>query len=108
MPRGSVANLGAYALEGPDNPAYDAENINIVGLHGWIRRHKTRTGTCQKCGAKPPRRNGRNGSTRAGTEFANISGEYRRDVDDYIELCNSCHQKMDGTGRKCAMKRWHP
>jgi len=32
---------------------------------------------------------------RARYEWANISGEYKRDVSDYIQLCPSCHRKFD-------------
>jgi ribosomal protein L40E len=53
------------------------------GLHHWVARHKRRTGVCQKCGAE-----GR-------TDFANISREYRRDADDFVEVCRRCHYAMD-------------
>ena len=59
-----------------DNPTYSA-------VHNWLAVHKVRTGICTHCGKK-----GR-------TEFANISGEYRRDVDDFVELCTLCHRIMD-------------
>ena len=29
-------------------------------------------------------------------DLANISQEYRRDVDDFEWLCRSCHMKKDG------------
>ena len=49
---------------------------------------------CEHCGKKPGTimRNGRPGS---GTEFANISGEYKRDINDYVELCIACHKRYD-------------
>ena len=66
------------------NPSYQA-------IHKWLRKNKQRTGICQICGARPIWLM----SGRIGTEFANISGEYRRDVDDYIELCRPCHRIYD-------------
>lgn len=35
-----------------------------------------------------------------GTEWANLSGEYRRDLSDYIELCVPCHRLKDSGGIK--------
>src|SRR3990167_1088859 len=28
-------------------------------------------------------------------EWANISGEYKRDISDYFRLCRSCHKRWD-------------
>lgn len=53
-------------------------------IHNWIARRKTKTGRCSECGAERY------------TEWANVSGEYRYDVDDFIELCKPCHCRLDG------------
>jgi hypothetical protein len=29
------------------------------------------------------------------TEWANISGAYLRDLDDYAEMCKPCHSEFD-------------
>jgi len=52
-------------------------------LHNWVERKRPLTGTCQKCGR-----------TGCRTENANLSGEYRRDLDDFLELCSPCHKNM--------------
>jgi hypothetical protein len=62
-----------------DGPWYSA-------IHKWLSRNRPKTGTCQDCGVE-----GR-------TEFANVSGEYRRSMDDYVEVCRPCHRKRDSTG----------
>ncbi len=53
-------------------------------VHGWIKKRKTRPAVCQRCGEKYPH------------DCANISGEYKRDPDDYEWLCRKCHQEKDG------------
>src|SRR5579872_136459 len=58
-----------------DQAGYDA-------LHEWI---KSKLGKAKKC------TNGCNNKKRY--EWANISGEYKRDISDWHELCTSCNQK---------------
>jgi hypothetical protein len=59
--------------------------------HHWIKRWGTRSGSCAHCDRSPDRcRDGR-----VGTDWANISGRYLRQVDDWIELCRSCHKLYD-------------
>lgn len=61
---------------------------NAVGyeaLHEWVRRHKERPAHCERCGT----------TTASKYEWANISGEYKRDLADWQNLCVSCHRKLD-------------
>ncbi len=51
--------------------------------HQWARRTIPKTGECAHCDSA-----GR-------THLANVSGEYRREVEDWIELCPTCHKKFD-------------
>lgn len=68
-----------------DMAGYDA-------LHVWLNRYHPKTGVCETCGERAiPRANG----GRAGTDYANVSGQYLRDRDDYLELCVSCHVRWD-------------
>ena len=62
---------------------WKGDAVGYMGVHNWLRRHKPKAGACSNCG-----RVGR-------TDWANISGEYRRDFDDYLELCRSCHIRAD-------------
>lgn len=51
--------------------------------HKWLATHHEKAGACSKCGKEGK------------TDWANISGEYKRDIADYVELCRSCHVRMD-------------
>jgi hypothetical protein len=86
----SAARLRARpTLTGADHPNWKGDEAGYAALHAWLYRRKTRTGVCSDCGDRPkPYRNGR-----AGTEFHNISGEYRRDISDWAELCRRCHSR---------------
>lgn len=72
------------------NEAVAAEwNKNRPGykaVHKWLKRYHGAADHCSKCDTPSKR-----------YEWANLSGEYLRDVNDYIQLCASCHRKMDYT-----------
>jgi hypothetical protein len=76
----------------PD-PGYDLK-------HKRLRDLKPYTGTCERCGKTPPSRVVRlpnlRTRVRRGTEFHNLSLEYRwEDPTDWIEVCKPCHDKLD-------------
>ena len=60
-------------------------------VHYWIRKNYGKATHCEK---DPSHK-----STQY--EWANISGEYKRDISDYIQLCPSCHRKMDNDYSRC-------
>lgn len=57
---------------------------NYFTIHKWVRYHKAKIQLCECCGEVKPH------------DCANISGEYKRDIDDYEWLCRRCHQTKDG------------
>lgn len=71
------------AKRGSDHHLWKGEAVGYAALHDWVDRYKSRTGVCEWCGA-----NGK-------TQFANLSGEYRRDLNDFAEVCASCHIRHD-------------
>jgi len=76
---------------GVNNGMWKGDNVGYISLHEWIRNRKPKPDLCEECKSKPPH------------DVANISGEYKRDVNDYEWLCRSCHMKKDGR-----MDRLHP
>lgn len=84
-----------YSRDGFGHKSGDAcwnwtgDDVGYFGLHAWVRRHLIKTGICSHCGVAPVRKQ------RSPTHWANISGEYRRDLTDYAELCVSCHRLFD-------------
>ena len=67
----SIAQLGEkhHSWSG-DNPTYEA-------LHRWAKRHKSKT-DCEFCGSN------------RFIELSNISGKYKRDLNDWQYLCSKC------------------
>lgn len=69
------------------HPLWKGDNAGYVALHFWIRKNKPKSEFCEKCGKKKP------------LELANISGEYKRNVNDFEWLCVRCHINKDKVGK---------
>jgi len=67
-------------LIGSNNPAWKGDGVGYSGLHAWIR---SKLGKAKKC---------INGHKSTIYFWANVSGNYHRDILDWHELCNSCNQ----------------
>lgn len=72
---------------GPDNPSWKGEAVGYGGLHAWIRRMLGTPQYCAHCDGNKAKR----------FEWANVSGQYRRDITDWIRLCVPCHRKQERT-----------
>jgi len=71
--------------------------------HAWISKYQGKPEHCSMCGIK-----GEDvGKTRKiwNIQWANISGDYHREVSDYRPLCVQCHTKYD---LKLHCKKGHP
>jgi len=73
---------------------YKGEAAGYVAKHMWIYKMYGMASRCVLC----------NTLTASRYEWANVSGKYLRCREDYIELCPSCHRRLD-YGDKC--KRGH-
>lgn len=60
------------------------DNVSKRGLHRWVTRQKGKPEKCEECGEEKQ------------LDLANISQEYKRDLDDWEWLCRRCHMKKDG------------
>lgn len=75
---------------GSVNPKWVGESVTYSPLHSWVRRWNGKACRCEVCGLdRVPE-----GKTRY-FQWANISGEYRRDLNDFFQLCVKCHKEYD-------------
>lgn len=79
-------------LQGENHPSYKGDSVGYGALHDWVKRHRGKATICEDCG-----------STEF-VEWANKSWEYKRDLDDWLELCKPCHGRYD-KGNRGAIKR---
>jgi len=56
-------------------------------IHHWVNTTKPKSGTCESCG--------KSGLSGKYIHYANISGNYKKDIADWKELCAKCHQVFD-------------
>jgi hypothetical protein len=75
------SHLGLQA--GENHPHWKGALVGYAPLHQWIKRNKEKTGKCSTCGHCGK------------TEWANISGVYLRDLNDFAEMCHACHSEFD-------------
>ena len=66
------------------NPNWKGDNVGREALHRWVKVRKPKPELCEECKEKSP------------YDLANISGKYKRNVNDFNWLCRSCHMKSDG------------
>jgi len=66
--------------------AWKGDSVGHSSLHTWLR---TNHGKANKCCCKEC-----DGSSKI-YEWANLSGEYKRDVNDFRMMCRKCHSLMD-------------
>lgn len=80
-------------------------NVGYVALHGWVKRNLGKAKKCSNPNCFYPRK-GKNGKLLVCPKifyWANISGEYKRDLSDWHELCQSCNQS-DGISKNKRFK----
>lgn len=74
----------SFALSNEKNPNWSSDEVGYQGLHRWIRNHKEKSEFCENCGKQSL------------LDLANISGEYKREINDFKWLCKKCHMIYDG------------
>ena|SRR3990167_2183800 len=80
-----MSNRKPPLLIGENHPKWKGDKVGYSALHDYISYYKGQPKFCEGCGTE----------TAGRYEWANISGEYRRDLDDYLRLCKKCHFKYD-------------
>lgn len=76
---------------GENNYKYKKTNISYGGIHEWIKMMLGKPSECVKC---------KSSDINKMYHWANISGQYKRDINDWQRLCVKCHSKYDLEKRK--------
>lgn len=64
---------------GQENHAWRGDSVGYSGVHDYVKHRKTKPRACQICHREVK------------LQLANISGNYTRDVADYMWACHSCN-----------------
>lgn len=70
--------------------SWKGDNCGYVAKHLSIKTYRGNPEKCEHCGKVGEKMNGR-----WNIHWANVSGEYKRDFEDYIGLCRKCHYAYD-------------
>ena len=65
---------------------WKGDKVGKGGLHDWVRKHLGTPKKCEHCGLDDEKRV---------YHWANKSGEYKRELNDWMRLCVPCHHKYD-------------
>lgn len=85
LARTMKSRVGTYP-EGARNKKWKGEAASYFAKHIWMRTHFGRADKCEECGALRSERM---------IHWANISGEYKRDITDWRQLCVPHHSRFD-------------
>ena len=72
---------------------WKGDNVGLIAIHLWVRKHLPKPELCPQCKKKPP------------MDVANITGIYKRDIKNFQWMCRSCHHKFDF---KTGVRIYHP
>lgn len=67
------------------NAMWKGRKASMAAKHQWVVRRLGKPSKCEHCGTTEKRM----------YHWANISGEYKREVTDYMRLCVPCHKRYD-------------
>ena len=70
-------------MQGENHPNWRGDHVGYGGLHSWVSKHFGPPTECIFCGS------------RRFVNWANKSGKYKRDLNDWLVLCRKCHIKYD-------------
>ena len=69
------------------NVNWKGKEASYYAKHIWVSYNHGKPTKCEHCG--------KDGLTGRKIHWANISGEYKRDINDWKRLCVPCHSKYD-------------
>ena len=88
-------------LQNEKNGNWKGDKVGYFALHKWIQRKLGKPQKCENPSCFYPRpykdrhEHGKLMFSSKKYEWANVSGEYKRDFSDWIRLCVSCHVAYD-------------
>lgn len=83
-------NKGKEHMPDEEHPNWKGDNVGYSGLHKWVARKLGKPKECEFC--KQYHNSGHM------MHWANKSGGYKRDTNDWLRLCAQCHKDYDLKG----------
>jgi hypothetical protein len=84
-------SLSLTGKTGEQSRRWKGLSASYQSKHMWIAKHYGKASACWNEACMYPDQPKR-------YEWANVSGQYLREVSDYVQLCPSCHRKWHYQG----------
>ena len=84
---GILEYFKTHKFKGKNHANWKGSKVSYTALHHWLYRELGKPDTCQFC-----KRSGLKGKF---IQWANKSGEYKRELSDWLRLCAKCHYAYD-------------
>lgn len=81
---------GRKGMIGKENPNWKGDKAGYTAIHDWLEKWFGKPRFCEHCGTTNAKK----------YEWANISKKHKRQRDDWLRLCTSCHHKYDESRKK--------
>jgi len=78
-------------ISGENNRVWVGNKVSYRALHSWVARWLGKPQRCTVCGKEQSK-------TGKAVHWANRTGNYLRDLSDWISLCAKCHRAHDKDG----------
>ena len=75
--------ISLKGIKGEKHPGWKGDNAKYAAVHSWLRINVDKSYQCAWCGNEGK------------TEWANKSHEYKRDMNDWVQLCHKCNLTYD-------------
>lgn len=82
---GNATQFTTKKTTGIKNVMWKGDKASYAAKHIWMKYHFGTPQECENCGTAEKRM----------YHWANISGEYKRNRDDWLRLCVPCHRYFD-------------
>jgi len=85
MPK--IDNRGKHLnhARGDNHHNWRGDEVSYGALHSWVYRQLGKAIKCESCGTPNAKK----------YEWANISKQYKRNINDWRSLCTPCHRRFD-------------
>lgn len=83
------ALVGKNIHRGVSSSQWKGDQVGYKVLHKWVAKQLGKPRLCMNCGS----------TTASRYEWANVSGDYKRHVTDWIRMCVKCHRNFDDLGK---------
>jgi hypothetical protein len=84
-------------ITGDKSPHWKGKKASYEAKHIFLKNHFGKANKCENTDCKYPRFNSKGVYLKKPKryEYANITGEYTHNKEDYKQLCPSCHRRYD-------------